>query len=471
MRILLVSPSPLNTGEWSVPHFDMRKRCIPPLGISILGEVIKQNHEVEMLFYDHTTNNIKQILKEAARSDILGFNIAHFIQYPATREIIRNLKQEEINAKIVVGGPFPTYHSQYLCEDGVDIVMNGEGEIAFPHLLEALENGENLSRVQGISYRENSSIYTTGAAPFPDLDQIPLPCYDVLPLSEANYKNISCETSRGCPNHCSFCAIYPHETWRGHSPEKAIIAMEHAMKYLRYSKVPCIFCVDSNFAGSFDRVKEIADLIDDEIPLYTATRLDDVNRNTVKYLKRIGFKAVCTGVESGSKSTLTSVNKNISVGLIEKKLQLLIDHGIIPRTSFIFGLPGEDKDSVISTMKQIRHMVELFGENIHILVFPFRQDISETPVEFDRYKSFETVADALIPMHDQEFRLWALALEYLVNVYHDTLQPEEQIAMFDTLIRSPPKAVIELAETYDGEAPSWLLGLQRFFHMKRGRGE
>jgi radical SAM superfamily enzyme YgiQ (UPF0313 family) len=464
MRILLISPSSLNAGEWTIPYFDLRKN-VPPLGVSILKEVIKQNHEVEMLFYGHTINNVKKIIKEAAKSDVTGFSVAHFFQYPATRSILEMLREEEIDTKIVLGGTFSTYHAHYLCEDGVDIVVNGEGEIAFPHLLEVLETGESLKHVQGITYKEDGTVIDTGPAQLAELNSVPLPRYEDFPLAEAHYRYMACETSRGCPNNCTFCAIYPHENWRAFSPEKSVAAMKHAQKYLKYSKTPYIFLADSNFAGNVDRVKQMADLIEDEIPSYTPTRLDHVSEEIVKYFQKIGFKAVCTGVESGSESTLAHISKHINVGSVEKKLHLLIAHGIIPRTSFIFGLPGEDKNSVITTVKRIRHMVELFGEDIHVLVFPFRQDTATTYEEFKRYKSLETGVNALISMHDQKFRQWALALLYLVNVYHSILDPEEQIAVFDALMKSPPKTVIRRAQDYDGNLPSWLRGIQRYYQL------
>ncbi len=466
MRILLISPSTLNSGEWVAPYFDMRK-SMSPISLLFLREIVKRNHEVNIQFYDHTVNDIKQILGEAKKSDVVGFSVAHFFQYPAVRNIIGELRKEEVDSKIVLGGAFPTYHAKYLCEDNVDIVVNGEGERAFPHLLEILENGENLNQVQGITYREDHSIIDTGLAPFTNLDEIPLPCYDLLPLTRAGYKFITCETSRGCRSNCSFCAIYPHRNWRAYTPEKSLAAMEHAYEYVKYSRAPYILVTDSNFAGNTKRIKQMAALVESEIPSYCPTRLEKVNENAIKDLQKIGIKAVCVGIESASEHTLASMSKHVNITSIEKKLQLLIDHGIIPRTTFIFGCPGEDKDSLISTIKQIRHMVELFGENIHILVFPFRQDVSSMREEFNRYKSFETVADALIPMHNQQFRLWALALEYLVNVYHDTLQPEEQTAMFDELMKSSSEAVIELAKTYDGELPSWLMGHQRYFQLMR----
>lgn len=120
MKILLVSPSPLNAGEWDIPYLDLRKN-MPALGILFLKEVIKQNHDVTLIIYDHDVNKVQTIIKEVAKSDVTGFSLINFFQYPATREIIEKIKQKEIDTTVVLGGLFPIYHAHYICKDGGDI--------------------------------------------------------------------------------------------------------------------------------------------------------------------------------------------------------------------------------------------------------------------------------------------------------------------------------------------------------------
>ncbi len=464
MRILLISPSSLNTGEWTIPHLDGRGN-MPPLGILVLREIIGQDHEVRMLVYDYAVNDIKQILKEAAKSDVTGFSVCSPLLYPATREIVRKLKQEEVDTKVVLGGVFPTYHAQYLCEDGIDIIVCGDGEIAFPHLLETLETERSLDHVQGLTFRKGDEIIDTGFAPLADLNEVPIPCYDRLPLTEARYDHISCETSRGCWNDCSFCAIYSRRRWRGCTPEKSLALMERAHKYMKYSQRPYISLADSNFSGSIKRIKRIADLVENETPLQVPMRLDSVNKNTIKYFQKIGLKAAIVGIESASKSMLASINKNLDIDTAEKRLQLLIDHGIIPRATFMLGLPGEDKNSAITTVKYIRHLVEWARENIRISVLPYRLDVATTPAEFENFKSMEAVRDFLVSTHSQKFRLWVLALAFLADICLYTLGPREQITMLHELIENSPETTIELAKSYDGNIPPLLLGFQRYLRL------
>ena len=112
-------------------------------------------------------------------------------------------------------------------------------------------------------------------------------------------------------------------------------------------------------------------------------------------------------------------------------------------------------------------MVELFRENINIVVFPYRKDLSTTFSEFENLKSLEATVHFLMPDRDQKFKKWVTALVYLVNTYHNTQLPEEQVVLFDKIIKSSPQTVIELAETYEGRQRPWLCGFQNYFQSDK----
>ncbi len=77
MRILLICPSSLNSGELEIPYLDLRGLYYS-LGVPILKKIISEDHEVKMLFYDHAVNSVRKILGEAAKSDITGFSLINF---------------------------------------------------------------------------------------------------------------------------------------------------------------------------------------------------------------------------------------------------------------------------------------------------------------------------------------------------------------------------------------------------------
>ena len=239
--------------------------------------------------------------------------------------------------------------------------------------------------------------------------------------------------------------------------------MKHAYEYVRYAQAPHIFLTDSNFFVDAQRIKQMADLMEDEVPSYCPTRVDHVNRETVKHLKKIGIKEAFVGVESASESTLITIRKRLDHMVLEKKFELLLENGIVPRLSFIIGLPGEDTESVISTVKYIVRVIEQFKDNINVVLFPCRQDLATSASEFKWYTSLETASNALMSDHDNALRKWMLALVYLVNTYHNTLHPDEQIQKIHQLIKSSPRETITQAIQYDGKQRPWLGGFSRYF--------
>jgi len=98
----------------------------------------------------------------------------------------------------------------------LDFIVRGDGEYTSPELITALENGgKDLDKIQGITYRGEEKIKVTPARPpIMDLDSLPLPDWDIIDMGKYEMnafppqwgKQIMVTISRGCPNHCRYCA-------------------------------------------------------------------------------------------------------------------------------------------------------------------------------------------------------------------------------------------------------------------------
>ena len=108
---------------------------------------------------------------------------------------------------IVLGGAgysmFPESALEYV---GADMGIQGEGELAFPALLEQIEQGTDLSGVPGLYLpgrgAQTSRIFVK------ELDRFPLPTPDLLwPSLQADQEFwLPVQTRRGCPMNCSYCS-------------------------------------------------------------------------------------------------------------------------------------------------------------------------------------------------------------------------------------------------------------------------
>lgn len=124
-----------------------------------------------------------------------------------------------------------------------------------------------LKNVRGITFRQNGEIKATESRPFiNNLDEIPFPAYDLLPMDKykfGNHRYGVMMTSRGCPFDCIFCASSTlcGKIWRARSAENVI---EELRKLNTEFGVKEIEFMDDTFTLSRRRAEKICDLLINE---------------------------------------------------------------------------------------------------------------------------------------------------------------------------------------------------------------
>jgi radical SAM superfamily enzyme YgiQ (UPF0313 family) len=170
--------------------------------------------------------------------------------------------------------------------ESIDFVIRGEYDFTVNELATALENGEDIKRVLGLTYRSNGSIYNTPPRPLvADLDSIPfvskaykkfLNVFDYR-YALARYPMVQIWTSRGCPARCTFCQ-YPQtftmHLFRERSPKNVVDEMEYIIENLPAVKE--IFFEDDSlpydekiliFDGKHVKMEMIGKIVDEAIKL------------------------------------------------------------------------------------------------------------------------------------------------------------------------------------------------------------
>ncbi len=276
-------------------------------------------------------------------------NIVAFSSYiwniTKTLEICKIVK-ENINCKIVLGGPEVAYRPKDILEkyDCIDFVLSGEGEWTFPDFLDHT-NGD-LSLVNGLSYRENSEIIS-----IPETEYTETP---PSPFTDDFFENLNgrisyIETSRGCPYRCAFCLsgrCSPLRFFDLDRVKKDIIKLSN-------SGTQTVKFVDRTFNANSKRANEILLFIKEnygkEIPKNVCFHFeiagDILKKDTLNILSTMPKGAVQLeiGMQSFNEETLKVINRKTDTEKLVENIKKLISFSNMHiHIDLIAGLTGEN---------------------------------------------------------------------------------------------------------------------------------
>ena len=334
-----------------------------PLGLNCVAVAARSaGHAVHLLDLMGAGDNARRIQDAVSmmKPDLIGVSVRNvdnqrmlepkFLLEPA-REIIA-LCRDATDVPIVVGGAgfsiFPEAILRYL---KADLGIYGEGEVAFTALLEALEQGNDLSDINGICYPDGRAVkraaVQTGleTLPFPD------PSFWSVPAGAGEDIWIPFQTRRGCPMKCSYCSTPTLEgtTIRMHPVGSVVAALERhvAAGFSRFYFVDNTFNLPPNYAKELCRAIVSARLV---IRWRCILYPGFVDEEVVRLMAEAGCVEISLGFESGSSDILRNLNKKFSVDQVRTASVLFKKHGILRNGFLLFGGPGETRATVLESL-------------------------------------------------------------------------------------------------------------------------
>lgn len=381
MKIVLVNPGQERVVQGNNPQIiDQERGKNPPLGLLYVATAIKQEgrHHVQVLDANlpgFGAEKLKAHLKEA-QGDILGVYVTSFTLLDAL-EVIYTFKEVNPNGKVIAGGPHVAMFPEETVRLGpIDIAVKREGEPVINEILDRIADPEALRKVRGICFKLYDEVIDTGDAPYlEDLDSLPIPDRTLLPyqhyyslLGSDGYAT-TLFTSRGCPFRCAFCdrpAL--GKKFRAHSP--AYVAQE-ILQCVNLG-IREFLVYDDTFTLNRGRVLDICNRLiemEQNITWEIRTRVDTVDSEMLRALKKAGCRAVHYGVESGSARILKRLHKDISLPLVKEVFHLTRKIGMDTLAYFMIGNPGE---TMADINKSLDLALEIKPDFLHLTVFtPF----------------------------------------------------------------------------------------------------
>jgi len=339
------------------PHKDNSIFRFPPLGLGYVAAALKRQG-VEVEFVDCTFLSKQQALEKVERShpQIVGF-YSMFSMKKTSLEMARLLRGK--CDLLVVGGPLPTLDPTDFLEV-FDVAAIGEGEETIVDLAGCFEKGLPFSAVKGIAYKDGGLVRFTPQRGFvEDLDSLAFPSRELFDnqaykrhfQKRFGYTTTPLLSSRGCPFSCDFCSRPVFGTsFRSRSPENIVDEVEQ-IAGLGYERV---WFSDDCFTLKPEHVKQVCDLLvkrQVDIDWECLSRVDTLNVDVAKDMKRAGCVRVFFGIESGNDGVLGIMNKKITTAQARKAVYAAKEAGLQTGAFFIVGYPGESDRTVLDTVR------------------------------------------------------------------------------------------------------------------------
>ena len=324
------------------------KAVIQPMGVSYLAAYLRsKGFEVEI--YEPSvyggTHEEHFIRINNYNCDVIGFSICADEYKSETFQMINRLRKEGYKGFIVVGGHSPSLNYEaYISEcPYIDCISIGEGEITLEELCSCLSRKKDWHNIHGIAYRDtirDNVVVTSPRELIKDIDTIPFPARDILAL-RAEYLGDKAVayllSSRGCYQNCSFCSVatYYNLQCGNRFRYRSIANIVQEIKFVYDSfGITRFSFIDDNFVlpgeKGIVRCKEFNSLIKKcsfKITFEINTRVDTINKESIEFLKEVGLRNICIGIESFLESDLQIYNKNITRQQIETTLSDLSEVG------------------------------------------------------------------------------------------------------------------------------------------------
>lgn len=347
---------------------NQKSRARQPLSLAIIANILRNSgHEVD--FFDCNVKKSNKVSFDKkykyliiTSSSLDRWGTPH-LDYSDMFSIINMVGK--IGTKTILTGPHGTVSPKKILEESKYIKAVIIGEPEFP-IFELCQNNFDFSKTSFLAFRLKNKIIINNfkSESNRDLDILPLPAYDLLPMNNYFY-NVAeklmptpfsiVETSRGCPFNCIFCLKVMFD--RGIRYRSLDSVFKEINILVNDYGVKSIYFQDLEFTINKKRLREFCKrlLIEDiKIKWACAARINDVEDSLISLMSEAGCVSLSFGVESLSNRVLKNINKQTEVDNIKKTKKICDKYNINFNSFCTGGHIGESPETVLESLKNAR---------------------------------------------------------------------------------------------------------------------
>ncbi len=375
----------INSPLFKEPIYDEKAdEYLPPIGLGYIATYLKNNgHEniefidaiAEKLTFNQLKDKIKLINPEFTAINIFSTNL------DIVKELIDNL---DIKTHIIIGGIITKsiYRDimKWDIDNPIDIVY-GDGEMITLAIVTncILEKPYDSSGNKRFFIVGRESMYYNKNISDLALDRS---FFKFEPIKNAyNEYEISIVASRGCVYNCAYCAAAYSSNKELEIRERSADSIIEELERVKvlYHQTQSIRVLDDLFLKDQKSILQAIDIFNNFDFLWRGmahiNSFKNVDSSTLQNLKSSGCKELSIGIESGSESILSMINKKTKPKLIESTIRKIFEAEISVKGYFILGFPDEYEEDFTLTYELAKLLKEIsikYKVQFRISVFQFR---------------------------------------------------------------------------------------------------
>lgn len=387
-----------------VPASNITTMFTPPLGLAYVagslrdagfdvqlidgvGESLDTRHETANECYYYGLTPEETVARIDADARVIGVAFGFSFEWPACRDLVALIRKRFPDALLLGGGEHVTaVPEQSLRESALDIGVLGEGEETAVEIVTAFANGTlDPAKILGIAYKDAAGrvIINPRRARRRDLDSIPWPAWDLMPIE--NYlsrgfgfgvnrgRSMPMMASRGCPYQCTFCSNPQMWTtrWIARDPDRLLDEMQHYQRVYgieNFDFYDLTAIVKKSWIVTFCRkIEERGMKFTWQLP--SGTRSEAIDAEVAALLYRSGCRNMSYSPESGSPTVLERIKKKIHTDAVIASIAAAHQQGMNIKCNIIFGFPGETLKEVFESYRFILRMAWAGAYDISVWAF------------------------------------------------------------------------------------------------------
>ncbi|MEE9614232.1 MAG: radical SAM protein [Thermodesulfobacteriota bacterium] len=345
---------------------------IDPMGIMLLSALAKEGRPGRGTAINVLADgNLRETIG-SFKPDVVAFSAktGEHKYYVAANATVKGISGE---IATVIGGPHPTFFPEMVKKYDFDALCVGEGDDAWPELLDRLEGGQPFDDIPNIVTKGN---YLPGQPPLirprrRDLDSLPHLDRELVYGSTrlGRFPMRSFMVGRGCPFRCTYCFNHQYnDLYKEKGPVLARMSVGRVVEELKETKER----YDTQFIKFYDDVflikddewlDEFAEVFPREVglPFHCLMRADLLTGPVLKKLKKAGLASLSMSIESGNARVRDEILKrDMSTEDMTKAFDLCRENGVPTFSNTIFAIPGTTiKEDIESLDMNLRCRVDL----------------------------------------------------------------------------------------------------------------